>query len=75
MTAEEEGSNGDWDENRKLVLWRLQAIDRRLVGLERSVTALSTQVSSLTIRASIMGGLAGLLVAGIVAAIARHYLG
>lgn len=67
--------NGEWGENRKMVLYRLQNIDERLLALWDKVESLDRHLTTLSVRASVWGGLAGLLMAAAVMAIARRLLG
>lgn len=82
MAAYGEGSNGDWDENRKFVLHAIEGIADDIKGMKgdvRSVrdqiTALDLRFSGLAIRASAWGGLGGVVLGAIVYALARRFIG
>lgn len=64
-----------WEQNRKLVVYRLGVIDDRLRALGDKVESLDRHLTSLSVRASVWGGLAGLFMAAIITAVARRLLG
>lgn len=68
-------NNGEWAENRKMVLYRLQNIDERLLALLNRVESLDRHLTSLSVRASLWGGLAGLIGAAGVTAVVRRLIG